>query len=250
MSQQLTKYSIDRPLTEAEEDELLERLTHEALWQLNPRQARFVTEYLKHFNATKAAEAAGYRSPGGTGAMIIKQASIQRALKMLIDLHVMHVEEVLAALASHARGTIAHFVRIDDDGIPRVDLSTPQAQENMHLIKSIKYTKDETISAIELHNPQTALIHISRIFGLVDQTINVNHAASWKDTLTKEGIDATTVVAALGEAIAGQLRPARNSSPVEPATGHSGSVDETSGGTTGGDVLGGTSPSQAQPRQG
>jgi len=47
---------------------------------LTDQQQVFVEEYLKDFNGTRAATAAGYKVPGGAAQRILKQNKIQRAI--------------------------------------------------------------------------------------------------------------------------------------------------------------------------
>lgn len=89
-----------------------------ALAELSPQQRVFVEEYLTCLNASEAARRAKYKTKANVqGARMLANDSIATAVQLGFQLHTMPSFEVLARIAEHARGTMADFLRIDDEEI-------------------------------------------------------------------------------------------------------------------------------------
>lgn len=144
--------------------------------QATDKQHVFVEIYLKTWNATEAARQAGYKGNDATLASVgyanLRKAEIREQIDARLAEFGMSANEVLARLASHARGDLSPFLSQDVDEVS-FDLTTEQAKENLHLIKKIKSktkrgTKDngeeweEHETEIEVHDPQAALVHLGR----------------------------------------------------------------------------------------
>jgi hypothetical protein len=91
----------------------------------------------------------------------------------------MSADEGLALLTDQARGRIKPFLKIGSDGYVSFDKSSPEAIENLHLIKRIKVRSRQThngqagdeVAEIELHDAQSALSLLGRHHKLfTDQT--------------------------------------------------------------------------------
>lgn len=133
---------------------------------LTNKQKAFVEFYLKHWNATKAAELAGYskRTANEQGSRLLANVSVETAIKARLDELKMGADEVLTRLADHARGSLEYFLAGNS-------LSIAAAREHgkLHLAKKIKQTTrssdDEhlyTTLEVELHDPQAALVQLGR----------------------------------------------------------------------------------------
>lgn len=72
---------------------------------MNPKRARFVTEYLKDANATQAAIRAGYskKTAGSQGHDLLKEPEISEAIGKRTEKAAMSADEVLQGLAEIAR---------------------------------------------------------------------------------------------------------------------------------------------------
>jgi phage terminase small subunit len=152
---------------------------------LNNRQTLFVNEYLKTFNATKAALAAGYseKTAHSQGWENLRKPEISEAISQRLSESAMTADEVLMRLADQARGTIEPFLRQrEDDENITIDLTTERAKKNIHLIKKISQKRvirtrgddseeDETTLTIELHDPQAALTTLAKKHGLLTDKI-------------------------------------------------------------------------------
>ena len=119
---------------------------------LTDRQKRFVEQYATNgFNATGAAEVAGYQWPEKYAYRIIRQPKIKAAIQARFKEHIMSADEVLARLTEQARGDIGNY--IDDEG--NVDFQKLKEEGKGHLVKSIsdsKYGK-----RVEFYSSQAAM---------------------------------------------------------------------------------------------
>lgn len=104
------------------------------------KQERFVTEYLRCFNATEAAIAAGYspRTARVQGSRLLTNADIRAAIEKAQDAArgdaAMEHAEAIKLLSACARVNIANFVR--DDGtldIPALKAAHPKAVESVRV---------------------------------------------------------------------------------------------------------------------
>jgi len=135
---------------------------------LNAKQALFVEEYLKCFNATKAALAAGYsaQTARAQGARLLTNVDIAQAVKERLQESAMSADEVLMRLAAIARGDIGDLLTVQGSNIV-VDLSKAVAAQKTGLVKKLTQkrttqttqagTVDDVVTSLELHDPLTAL---------------------------------------------------------------------------------------------
>lgn len=135
---------------------------------LNDRQALFVEEYLRTFNATKAALSAGYspRSACEIGWENLRKPQIAEVIKQRLAESAMSADEVLMRLADIARGDIADLLKVDGNNI-KIDLDKAMVAQKTGLIKKLtqktttRTTDDveteDVVTSIELHDPLTAL---------------------------------------------------------------------------------------------
>lgn len=104
--------------------------------KLNAKQQQFVLEYLRTFNATKAAIAAGYSeaSAYSQGSRLLKNAEVTAELERVYRENTMSALEVLHHLTEIARGDFADLV--DYRGVP--DMESAVAAGKSNLIKRVK----------------------------------------------------------------------------------------------------------------
>jgi len=148
---------------------------------LNSKQQMFVNEYLKCYNATQAALVAGYAegSAYAHGHKLLKNAEIKEVISQRLSDTAMSADEVIRRLGEHARGSIAPFItlREGDENIT-LNLTTPQAQANLHLIKKITQRRiirtkgddeeiDDTTLSIEMYPADGALNTLAKHHGLL-----------------------------------------------------------------------------------
>lgn len=90
-----------------------------ALAALRGKQRLFVLEYLKDLNGKQAAIRAGYseKTAEVQASQTLRILKVAQAVKAGLDLKAMPSYEILARLASHARGSMADFLRIDEEEV-------------------------------------------------------------------------------------------------------------------------------------
>jgi len=126
---------------------------------LSAKRQIFIEEYLQCWNASEAARRAGYKGQANSvGAQLLANISIQAAIKARLSEKAMTADEVLVRLAEHARGSMAEFVRVNEDtGAVWLDMRTAQAAGKLHLIKSYQEASDKFGAKLELYDAQAAL---------------------------------------------------------------------------------------------
>ena len=133
---------------------------------LTERQKLFVEQYAKNgFNARAAAKAAGYKLKFQGAYRLINDPKIKAAIRARFQDHLMEADEVLARLASQARGDVGDY--IDDEG--NVDFKKLKEDGKSHLVESIsdsKYGK-----RVQFYSTQKALALIGKYHRLFAERI-------------------------------------------------------------------------------
>ena len=157
---------------------------------LTNKQRVFIAEYVIDFNATRAAIAAGYseHTAHATGWENLRKPEIAEEIEKVIDHRCMTKSEVLVRLAEHARGDMADFWEIPEDGDPYLNLAGERAKGKTHLIKKLKVKKtvrtikDEhfvtTETDMELYDAQAADALIGRHHKLFTDKLDVDLSGS------------------------------------------------------------------------
>lgn len=129
--------------------------------KLTPKQQVFISEYLKSFNATAAALAAGYseKTARQVGSENLSKPDIKAHIAARLDEVHMSADEALKRLADMARGDITEFIT----PFGAVDLDAMKQAGKGHLIKKIKQRtitkigKNETDGDSETHDTEIEL---------------------------------------------------------------------------------------------
>ena len=132
----------------------------------NKRRA-FIGEYLRTFNATAAAIAAGYseKTAYSIGWEILRIPEVVAEIDRRLLERTMSANEALARLTEQGRGAHTEFVGADG----RVDIAGLKAAGLGHLIKGTKETQYGLV--IEFYDAQAAIDKILRAHGAyVDRT--------------------------------------------------------------------------------
>lgn len=127
------------------------------IYSMTPKQKLFIAEYLKCFNATQAAIAAGYskKSARTIGHENLTKHDIAEAISQHLTAAAMGQDEVLMRLAAIARGNISEFIN-KGGGI-----DWTAVKKSGVIIKRIAHTFGKN-SSIELYDAQTALTTIGK----------------------------------------------------------------------------------------
>jgi len=145
---------------------------------LNYRQQRFLDAYLVSGNGSDAATKAGYAKPRQAAVRLLTNVYIAAEIKSRLNQGIMEADEVLERLAEQARINIYEFINldyaIDDEGneVARYSLNWEAVKEKGHLIKTITSTS-KGHPKIELHDGQTALIHLGKHHRLFVDRVDV-----------------------------------------------------------------------------
>lgn len=127
---------------------------------MNRKQTVFVCEYLKSWNATEAATAAGYAHPRQAGSRLLSRVDISHEIAARVAEKGMAADEVLLRLAEQARSSMADF--LGDDGA--IDLKRARENGVLGLLKSVSQTSRG--ERIELYDAQSALALLGKAHGL------------------------------------------------------------------------------------
>jgi phage terminase small subunit len=111
------------------------------------KQKVFVETYLRCWNATKAAKAAGYsaKTARTMGSENLAKPDVQAIIQArLVELK-MFSDEVLLLLADQARADMTLFTQVTPSGYIYLDFSTPEAIANRRWIKKLKTKRTRRI---------------------------------------------------------------------------------------------------------
>lgn len=158
--------------------------------KLTRKQRRFVEEYCADFNGTQAAVRAGYsrRTARSIGSENLAKPDVAAAILERLDELSMSAAEATKRLTDWGRGTVEPFLTADVGGGITIDLSSDDAQANLHLIRKVKQTERillgdgddgtrvlERRMEIELHDAKDAVVQIARIRGVLrDRVENID----------------------------------------------------------------------------
>jgi hypothetical protein len=119
---------------------------------MSEKQEIWLTEYLKTFNATEAARAAGYKWPNKYGAQL--KEKLQGQIDSHLQKKAMSRDEALARLADIARFDVSNYIT-DYGRTKGLDIEKMKADGYGHLIRAVKHTNNGT--TIEWADPSSAL---------------------------------------------------------------------------------------------
>lgn len=130
---------------------------------LTDKRQAFIDEYLKCWNATEAARAAGYAVPRQEGSRLLSNADIREEIQRRVSERAMSADEVLIRLSNMARADIGDFLSIlPGKAAPMLDLGKAATAGKLGLIKKIKASADGTIVEFELYDAQAALVQLGK----------------------------------------------------------------------------------------
>lgn len=138
----------------------------------NKRQA-FVEEYLRTWNATEAARRANYAQPHVQGSRLLENVGIRAEISARLAEKAVSADEVIVRIGEHARGTMADFLDIAEDGSARIDLRKAELAGKLHLIKSFS-DSPRTGVKIDLYDAQAALGLLAKAHGAFIERLQVD----------------------------------------------------------------------------
>lgn len=92
---------------------------------LNPKQRRFIAEYMRDQNGTQAAIRAGYseKTADRLASRLLGKVEVQQAIEKRLSQYEVTAERVTAELAKIGFSNMLDYVRVQEDGDAYVDLS-------------------------------------------------------------------------------------------------------------------------------
>lgn len=151
---------------------------------LTKRRRAFVEHYLQCFNATEAAKRAEYspKTAYSIGHELLKIPEVSAAIEARLNELKMQADEVLVRLTDQARGSMADFLRVNEQGDVMFDFKAAKSANKLGLVKKFKKTTRATESGnvvtieFELYDAQAALVQLGKANGALKegtQTIRV-----------------------------------------------------------------------------
>jgi phage terminase small subunit len=143
---------------------------------LSAKQKAFINEYLSDFNATRAAQRAGYGGDENTlavtGSRLLRIDKVAEAIAARMQEKAMGADEVLRRLAEQARAEYSAYLTANGT----VDFARLIADGKGHLVKGIKDTAQGR--NIEFHDAQAALVQIGKHHKLFTDKVEVEHSGT------------------------------------------------------------------------
>jgi len=142
---------------------------------LTLKQKKFIKEYLKDLNGTKAAVRAGYskRSAKQQGSRLLTNDDLLKELKTEIEnlnkKTNIELESVLSELKTIAFSDITDYLDFDDNGI-KIQDSKKIEKNKLRAIESIQISesKNENLKRLKLHSKVNALDRLLDYIELTD----------------------------------------------------------------------------------
>jgi phage terminase small subunit len=159
--------------------------------QLTGRQQAFILEYVKDWNATRSAIAAGYskKTAYSIGSENLRKPEIKAEIDKRLTEMVMSSAEVLKRLSDMASSDMSDYIDIVD-GKAVLNLAKAKADGKLHLVKSISPTAHGL--RVELHDAQTALEKIGKYHKLFTENVDLT---SGGEKITPENMTPTEIAA-------------------------------------------------------
>jgi len=145
--------------------------------KLTPKQQAFVYAYLEDFNATRAAQKAGYKGNLVTLASVgyenLRKPKIRKAINTLLADNAVGVPEIIQHLSKLARGSYSDFISKDNEGFIIIDLYKAETLGVLDLVERldiIDYEDKDGIRrqrvVLKLYSRQKAVELLAKAYGL------------------------------------------------------------------------------------
>jgi hypothetical protein len=136
----------------------------------------FTREYLRTFNATASARAAGYKDPLTSGQDCKRNPWVREQIRKNLEARAMDADEVLGRLADQARADYSAYIKPDGS----VDLEQLLEDGKGHLIKSTQVNRDGEL-VITFYSSQRALELLAKNMGLLIERSEVHATVEVED---------------------------------------------------------------------
>lgn len=143
---------------------------------LTRKQQLFISEYLTHFNATRAAINAGYseNSASVIGHENLRKPNISGEIARRLQETAMSADEVLMRLAEHARGDIGDYANIvNGNELAEHELSRIVKKFKKRVWYDANGERQEEIE-LELYDAHAALVDLGKRWALFTDKLESN----------------------------------------------------------------------------
>lgn len=146
--------------------------------QLTDKQTAFIMAYVVCWNATEAAQAAGYNGDRKTLAQIgyenLKRPHVRAVIDAITQENAMTAGEALGILADIARGNPGDFYSVDSESGKEVpDLEKARELGKLALVKSVTHRADGSVATLALYDRIKALEIILKALGVFTDGVTV-----------------------------------------------------------------------------
>jgi phage terminase small subunit len=137
---------------------------------LNPKQQRFVAEYLKDLNATQAAIRAGYseKTAKQIGSRLLTNVDVAEAIakgqEKIAEKAGVTVEKIIDELAKLGFSNMEDFASVGPDGSPALDCSKLNRNQ-WAAVNQIKVDDDGGVT-LKLYDKRAALVDLGKHLGM------------------------------------------------------------------------------------
>ena len=155
--------------------------------ELTDKQRAFCEYYLRTWNATESARLAGYKGSYSVvksiGCENLTKPYLRKYIENRLNDLTLKADEVLLRLSQQASASISDFIEFTKEGF---NLDQEKIKQYGHIIKKIEHTKYGV--RIELHDSQSALVHIGRYYKLFTDKLEID---DWRNELESQSISAS-----------------------------------------------------------
>jgi len=205
---------------------------------LQPLHRKFLNEYLRHFNRSKAARSVGFDI--GTGYRVLNRPDVRKIVSFYLERDLLSARETMREL-----GDIAQNATLEEAFDSNGDFDFRLARDNgvARFIQRVRFDgKTGQVIEVAMLDRTKALAVMAKAHGLYDH----RKEADWRGELKKAGIDEKNVLTALvqflvnkqlernaGEAGTGSARVVVGEGNSQPVERSGGTVAATDGGDRG-----------------
>jgi phage terminase small subunit len=162
--------------------------------ELTLDELAFVVSYFEcNANATRAYmklhPKSSYAAARSSASEVLTNPNIKAEIKRIWTERAMGAEEAIARMGAIARADLHPFIRVDEDGFAYFNLSDPQAQGYLFLIKEMETKRERRVDGkgqdaevwegewvrVKLHDAYAALRDIAKMHGKLAERIDVEN---------------------------------------------------------------------------
>lgn len=170
--------------------------------KLTGKQKAFIEAYVMCLNASEAARLAGYAGNdatlGAVGYENLRKPQIKTEIDKLLNERTISADQVRSRLSEHSTADINDFISINEfTKQPQIDFQKAKDLGKLHLLKKVKFGKNGFVESIELHDSQSALVQMGRIYGMFKDRVIIEELERLLTLIDKAGLSASELFNAM-----------------------------------------------------